>query len=210
MIVDRAAQHGHFGGALPGAKTVEHGVGVFHDEAGVSLSETAHEVRAARQGVGRGRVRRGEVTQRIEGEPRRRQRVELRRERVDGAGRYPRSARHLGRVGREAVVEGAPRIPGGGVERGTRLSPANHHHQRRVGLEKAGEIAERGKLHEPLGRHRRPSAEGDDHTAVQARRQRIAAGSVLGGGDGLSDEGGRAAEGEEQQGKQAHGGPVYR
>jgi hypothetical protein len=124
---------------------------------------------------------------------------------------HPGAARHFGGVGREAVVQGPAWIARGGEEGVVWLTAADHHDQRGVRLEEAGEIAKRRKLGEALGGHRAAAAEGDDYAAVEPCRKRVAAGRVLGGGNGLRREvRRRGGEPEEQREQEAHGSPGRR
>jgi hypothetical protein len=108
-----------------------------------------------------------------------------------------------GRVGHEAVVQRPARVPGQGVKRAARAAAAEDQHERGVGLEEAGQVTERGQLARLDDAGGRRCAEGDDHAAVEPRRQRVAAGGVLGGRDLLGGEGGGEQEAEGDAGEGA-------
>ena len=188
-----------FGRALPGAEAVEDRMRVAHDRAPVALGERPHEARAPSERVGLGDVVAGVVAEGVHRPSGPGQAVQHRRERGDGAGRDAGRPLDPERIGREAVVELAPRIAGLGEEHRRRPAVPYDQEERGVGLEEPGEIPERGQLTRTLPPYRRPRAERDHHAAADPRRKRVPAGDVLLRRNGLGHQWRRdRSEGEQQ------------
>ena len=108
--------------------------------------ERAQEGGAAGERIGLGEVGAAEVAEGVEREAGAGERIERGRRAPQTSAR-PGRWRGRWRPSRaEAVVQRAARVPGQGVERAGRAAAAQDQHQRGVGLEEAGQVAERGQL----------------------------------------------------------------
>ena len=164
---------------------------IANHQARMLCDQRPDELLAARERVCERKVGVFKISQRIEGQV-------GRRERVDDAGQCARRARlyaeHLGEgggVGALAVVERGPGRELGDKERGDGMAATNDHHQRGVRLIVPGEIVERRQLEKPgeIG-DKRPAAKRDHDAAVDFGGERFAPRSVFRGSD-LGAEGGR-------------------
>ena len=147
-----------------------------------------HEARSASQRVLRGGVRSREVAEIVHGKV-------LSDERVYGGAESRKRSNHQsglpshsGRIGREAVVKRPAWISGRGEQNAARLPAPLYQEQNGIRLEEAGEITKRWQLGPAADAHLIRSAEGNDHTAVQASRHGISARRILGAGNILSEE----------------------
>ena len=196
----RLPQERHLGGTLLRAKLVDDRVSVVELERRVLRLERLDELLPARQRILIGEVGVGEVVQRVDGQPRTGERIDVRSERREGPRMDAEVAHDGGGVGAAAVVERLACADRSEKER-ARAAPVLHdHHERRIGLVEVREIMKGGELIERTEvAHRRPTAEGDDDAVLHACGERIAARGELGGGN-LGDRHGR--QGDEKRGEQ--------